>query len=239
MNKTVLIACEVFRPELERLTQGLAQAPEIVFLEQGLHDTPDTLRSRVQEAVERAEHEGATTILLGYGLCGRGLSGVSGRTATLVLPLVHDCIPLLLGVDQDEARKLSRGGSTYWMSPGWLRYSQVPFIRERKARLADYEARFDADAAAYLMELEGEWLKNYTTARLILWEGWENEEELVRMARAVAEDTDLPYGERAGTGGFLQALLEGRTDERFIRLRPGETVDIDGDGVLRRVGVVA
>ncbi|MFQ6994703.1 hypothetical protein [Bilophila wadsworthia] len=34
-----LIACEVFRPELERLTRAMRNAPEVTYLEQGLHDT--------------------------------------------------------------------------------------------------------------------------------------------------------------------------------------------------------
>ena len=41
-----LIACEVFRPELERLTRAMRNAPEVTYLEQGLHDTPDELRRR-------------------------------------------------------------------------------------------------------------------------------------------------------------------------------------------------
>ena len=47
-----LIACEVFRPELERLTRAMRNAPEVTYLEQGLHDTPDELRRRVQQAVD-------------------------------------------------------------------------------------------------------------------------------------------------------------------------------------------
>ena len=50
-----LIACEVFRPELERLTRAMRNAPEVTNLEQGLHDTPDELRRRVQQAVDALE----------------------------------------------------------------------------------------------------------------------------------------------------------------------------------------
>ena len=50
-----LIACEVFRPELERLTRAMRNAPEVTYLEQGLHDTPDELRRRVQQAVDALE----------------------------------------------------------------------------------------------------------------------------------------------------------------------------------------
>ena len=36
-------------------------------------------------------------ILLGYGLCGNGLDGLSARHTRLVLPRAHDCIGLLMG----------------------------------------------------------------------------------------------------------------------------------------------
>lgn len=112
-----LIACEVFRPELERLTRAMRNAPEVTYLEQGLHDTPDELRRRVQQAVDALEAKGETVIFLAYGLCGRGLTGVTGRTAALILPRVHDCIPVLLGATQEQANESSLGGGTYWLSP--------------------------------------------------------------------------------------------------------------------------
>ncbi len=112
-----LIACEVFRPELERLTRAMRNAPEVTYLEQGLHDTPDELRRRVQQAVDALEAKGETVIFLAYGLCGRGLTGVTGHTATLILPRVHDCIPVLLGATQEQANESSLGGGTYWLSP--------------------------------------------------------------------------------------------------------------------------
>lgn len=166
-----LIACEVFRPELERLTRAMRNAPEVTYLEQGLHDTPDELRRRVQQAVDALEAKGETIIFLAYGLCGRGLTGVTGHTATLILPRVHDCIPVLLGATQEQANESSLGGGTYWLSPGWLRYSQTSFIQNREKRFKEYEERFGTDSAAYLIELEGSWLRNYTNACLILWEG--------------------------------------------------------------------
>ena len=36
-------------------------------------------------------------ILLGYGLCGNGLAGVTARHTRLVLPRAHDCIGILMG----------------------------------------------------------------------------------------------------------------------------------------------
>ena len=227
-----LIACE-------RLTRAMRNAPEVTYLEQGLHDTPDELRRRVQQAVDALEAKGETVIFLAYGLCGRGLTGVTGHTATLILPRVHDCIPVLLGATQEQANESSLGGGTYWLSPGWLRYSQTSFIQNREKRFKEYEERFGTDSAAYLIELEGSWLRNYTNACLILWEGWEDERELVRTAKAVADDAGLGYRELPGDPNFIQALLEGGKDGRFLRIAPGFTPDLDGNGTITAVRVTS
>lgn len=223
-----LIACEVFRPELERLTRAMRNAPEVTYLEQGLHDTPDELRRRVQQAVDALEAKGETIIFLAYGLCGRGLTGVTGHTATLILPRVHDCIPVLLGATQEQANESSLGGGTYWLSPGWLRYSQTSFIQNREKRFKEYEERFGTDSAAYLIELEGSWLRNYTNACLILWEDWEDERELVpdrqsrgRRRRAAATGnfpetriSSKPCSTAARTGASCASLPASRRSRR-------------------------
>ena len=226
-----LIACEVLRVELEHLRDVLDLPVRLEFLEQTLHDNPEALRRELQAAINRAEDspEPPQALLLGYGLCGRGLTGVSSRKAVLVIPRVHDCIPLLLGVDQDRSGELARSGGTYWFSPGWLGYSQVAFIKERGKRRAEYEEKYGPDNAAYLMELEAGWLQNYTSACLIRWESFKN--RYVKDARAVAEDAGLPYREQEGSDGYLRALLEGGEDQsRFLHVPPGKTIDVAEDG---------
>ena len=151
-----LLCCEVFRPELEWLAPAFPDAPVIRYHEQGLHDHPDELRRRLCAAIGELEEEGATRIILGYGLCGRGMTGVTARRATLVLPRVHDCIPVLLGCPQSELGHISRDGSTYWMSAGWLRYSQLEFIRTRRERYDDYLQRFGSENAEFLMAQESD-----------------------------------------------------------------------------------
>lgn len=76
--KTLLIACEVLRPELEVLASDMRNPPPMNFLEQRLHDYPEKLRSAFQGLVDAFEQEndGPLAVLCGYGLCGRGLSGV-------------------------------------------------------------------------------------------------------------------------------------------------------------------
>ncbi|MFQ9868209.1 MAG: hypothetical protein ACLRWP_15500 [Bilophila wadsworthia] len=112
-----LIACEVFRPELERLTRAMRNAPEVTYLEQGLHDTPDELRRRVQQAVDALEAKGRN----GHFPRLRPVRARAYRRDRAHRdsdpPRVHDCIPVLLGATQEQANESSLGGGTYWLSP--------------------------------------------------------------------------------------------------------------------------
>ncbi len=229
-----VIACEVFKAEMNLLREQVHPSPQILYLEQGLHDRPNELRQRVQLAIDELEAHADSVperIVLGYGLCGRGLAGVSGKKTSLVIPKVHDCIPLLLGVQQSEADSLSQSGSTFWLSPGWLGCSQVRFVRERKMRFEAYREQFGEDSATYLMEVEASWLTHYSRACSIIWP--ELEGDVYGLGRMVAKDAGLSYTEQRGHCGYLKQLLQGGEDPSlFLYLAPGETVDIDGTGAL-------
>lgn len=86
--KTLLIACEVLRPELEVLASDMRNPPPMNFLEQRLHDYPEKLRSAFQGLVDAFEQEndGPLAVLCGYGLCGRGLSGRARQPGNVGFP---------------------------------------------------------------------------------------------------------------------------------------------------------
>jgi hypothetical protein len=229
-----IIACEVFRAELELLLAELQLPSHVHFLPQGLHDTPDKLGVQLQSAIDELEAapEPPEAIILCYGLCGRGVSGVFARRATLVVPKVHDCIPVLLGVSQARKDALHGSGATFWMSPGWLRYSQVPFVENRATRFADYKKKFDPDAAQYLMDLEGTWLSEYDAARVIRWNEWADmAPTLMDDAGRVADDAGLPLHTIPGHKGYLTQLLCGGEDPAlFLHLPPGSTLTLSVSG---------
>ncbi len=238
--KTLLIACEVLRPELEVLASDMRNPPPMNFLEQRLHDYPEKLRSAFQGLVDAFEQEndGPLAVLCGYGLCGRGLSGVHASRATLVFPKLHDCIPLLLGLDQKGANASSREGATYWISPGWLKYFLVPFHLESYRRFSVYEKKFGAAKAARMMKAENALLDNYKNACHIRWP--EMGDAYVDEARKVAEATLLPYSEIWGSSAYLAELLHGgQSGERFLHLVPGQTIDMDVEGTICAVACPA
>lgn len=230
---TVIIACEVLRPEMELLAQNMPEPPAMLFLEQKLHDYPDKLRDTFQEHVNTFEnqYQGPLTILCGYGLCGRALCGVRSSRATLVFPRLHDCIPLLLGSMRQDANASSRESATYWITPGWLTSFLIPFHLEAHQRFALYEKKFGPAKAARMVKAEDALLVNYKNACHIRWA--EMGDTYVADAREVANATALPYSETVGSSGYLAELLHGGNDlEKFLRLAPGQTIDMNTDGAI-------
>lgn len=230
---TVLLACEVLRPELEMLAAKMAKPPEMRFLEQRLHDYPEALRTGVQTAIDSVEEEkaGELTILCGYGLCGRGLCGVTTRRATLVLPRLHDCIPLLLGASQAETSASSREGATFWITPGWLKYLLIPFYGESNRRFELYAKKAGPVKAAKMIEAENALLSAYKNFCHIRWP--EMGEAWVEEAQKIAGIAKLPYSEISGRSCYMADLLAGGKDpEKFLHLAPGQTVDMDLNGAV-------
>lgn len=232
---TLMLACEVLRPELEMLTARMQDPPAIEFLDQKLHDCPEKLRGVFQEHIAAFEQQsgGPLTILCGYGLCGRALCGVYATRATLVFPRLHDCIQILLGLEPRQALQVaSRDGSTLWMSPGWLRCHMIPYhLEEVPRRFAAYEQKYGTAKATRLMAAEKRMLENYTQACHIRWA--EMGITFVPDARKIAQSTSLPYTERNGSSAYLAELLRGGEDPaRFVRLVPGQTIDMDVEGLI-------
>ncbi len=242
----IILACEVFRNELDWLAARMDNPPPIHYLEMGLHQRPDQLKKTVQDFVDKVEqqyHQGLN-ILFAYGLCGQGLSGITAKTATIILPRVHDCIPLLLGIDQDDAGIYSQNGTTYWQSPGWVNYAESELLRNKDRFFEEYKEKFGEDNARYLMDEQLTWLNNYTAVSLIRWpELDEMEKELAKPkgffeteARCFAKEANLPFSQTTGSDNYLRALLAGGTDQqRFLHIRPGYSVILTADGILEAV----
>lgn len=70
LTKRVLVACQIFQPELEmlRTTESII---EIRYLDQGLHRYPHKMPSLVQDQIDQVAAR-ADKIVLGYGLCSNG-----------------------------------------------------------------------------------------------------------------------------------------------------------------------
>lgn len=92
---------------------------DVEILDIGLHANPKVLRNRISEQIKRMEEKGAN-IILGYGLCGRGLEGVCSSKSRLILPKVDDCVGALLGSRERHRRILKKYPGSFFLEPAWL-----------------------------------------------------------------------------------------------------------------------
>lgn len=230
----LLLACEIIKLEHDLLSKEISQLPETIFLEAGLHSQPEKLRSAVQKEIDTFEErypDEPVTVLMGYGLCGRALCGVHARRAVLVFPRVHDCISLLLGLEYSKENAYSREGAVYWSSPGWLKYFQIDLHLHYDKRFALFEKSFGLAKATRMMKAEKALFRNYEHLGYILWPEIGNQD--VETAQKVAEDAGIPYVEYPGRSALLRELIEGGHDQkRFLRVEPGQTLEMDLDGGL-------
>ena len=228
MPRYHLIACRVLKLELDHFTGLSKNTFTINYLEQGLHNTPDLLRARLQDAVDAAPKE-ADAILIGYGLCCNGITGLQARAARLVIARAHDCITYLLGSKEKYREYFDAHPGTYWYSPGWIETGTQPG-RERYERLRkDYVEKYGEENADYLIEMEQGWMKKYSNAAYVDL-GFDEGGAGKAFTRACAEFLGWHYDELVGRPDLVKRFVNGTWDkEDFLVVEPGETIAASND----------
>jgi hypothetical protein len=213
LRKNHLIACEVFRDEFEAVSPpGLART----YLPQGLHRTPGKMPAAIQGAMNGVGPE-VETVLLGYGLCSNGVVGVTARTAPVILPLVHDCIALLLGSRDRYEAEVAACPGTYYITPGWACYGTTSLSCYKN----EYLPKYGEETARYIA---GELLKNYSRVALIAHGGGDMDAARVH-ATEMADLFNLAYAEIPGSLDYVRRLVEGPWGaEDFVVVEPGTAI---------------
>jgi rubredoxin len=223
--KIAVIACDVLSVEVRHFCQELPQVKEIKVIEQGLHNTPDLLRQRLQEAIALTEEDAAIdTIVLIYGLCSRGIEGIGTQRCQLVVARAHDCITLLLGSKERYAEYIQQHPGTYWYSVGWNRCHVPPGKKRFDDLRREYLEKYGEENADYLMEMEQDWMRSYNRATFVDL-GVTSSDAEAHYTKMCADWLGWSYDEQQGDPQLLRDLLSGQWDAgRFLVLRPGETI---------------
>jgi len=223
MARYHLIACHVLWRELCHYISLSPHSYTINFLKQGLHNTPELLRERLQKAVDEAPDE-SDAILLGYGLCSNGAAGVRARGKPLVLPKAHDCITLFLGSKERYRDYFDTHPGTYWYTPGWIECSVQPGKDRYDLLRRDYAGKYGEENADYLMEMEQGWMKEYNNAAYVDL-GFSDTTRFKDYTRECARWLGWRCDELTGDPGLLKDFVGGRWDaDRFIIVEPGEEI---------------
>ena len=235
MKKYKVIACKVLSKELYTIASKSENLIDILWLKQALHDTPEKLRKQIEEAISRIEGEEETydAILLGYGLCSKGTLGIKAQKTPLVIPRAHDCITMLLGSKEKYKELFDKySGGIYWYSCGWIDHALQPGKERYEKTYQSYLQQFGEDNAKYLMEMEQNWMQEYSCAMYVKWSEFEDgrNKEYIEYTKECADYLDWAFEEVWGSSTLLSDLLEGRwDDERFLIVEPRRKIVATND----------
>ncbi len=212
--ENVLITCETVRREIEKALSETDCAYRVIWLEAGLHSSPERLRTRLQLELDQLQDTGRVVFAMGY--CGNAMLGLRSRDFHMVLPRVDDCITLVLG-SLERRKSISREMGTYFITKGWL---------EQKDNIwADYQAMIEKYGEEESEIIYEELLKHYKRLLVIDTECFDIEEFCAEAAK-IAEGLHLKIELQKGNLNTLKNLLSGpwENSKDFLCIAPNQEI---------------
>ncbi len=163
----MLIVCAVLYRECYYCATLSKNVVDIKLCEKGLHDIgAEKMSVKLQAEIDAIEADNYDSILLAYGLCNYGTTGLRSKIP-IVIPRAHDCITLLMGSKEKYKQYFNQNTGTYYRSSGWIERetsSQTnPDSTTAQMGISTYQEyveKYGEENARYLMETLGT-MKHY------------------------------------------------------------------------------
>jgi hypothetical protein len=213
---------------------------DVELVEKGLHDTPDELRSILQEQIDAAGRKDYDAVALAYGLCGKATAGLFASKIPLVLPRAHDCITLFLGSRSQYQEQFESYPGTFWYAQDYVErddgsgseLAMGATGENIKEKYQEFVAKYGEDNADYLMEVMGAWRDHYDRAVFIDM-GIGDASGIETKAREEAGRRGWTFDRISGNLVLLSRLLNGDWEDDFLVLEPGQRIEMAyDDGVI-------
>jgi len=224
------IACEIMFREV---CHEAAHSPHVVdleFMPKGLHDNAETLRERLQRAIDAVDPARDQATVLGYALCSNGTAGLRATRTPLVIPRAHDCISLFLGSRHSYAEYFAQRPGSYYYTAGWIERDDDHVERtpaQGEGLYRPYEElveKYGEDNARFLMEFQSSWVQNYDTAAWVDM-ALSAHVPVEEHARQMAAERGWQPHRQEGSPRLFTALLAGEwSADDFLVLPLGQQV---------------
>ncbi len=189
------------------------------------------MRERLQEAIDRVDTEKYEAVLLGYALCGNGLSGVRAPARIpLVIPRAHDCITFFLGSRERYREYFEAHPGVYFHTTGWMERGSTGGSLQQLAlegqsevgwALQDLIDRYGEENGRFLFSQLGDLTRNYRQITFIRT-GIGPEDALEAESRREAAERGWAHESMSGSLALLERLLQEPWSEAdFAVVPPG------------------
>jgi len=112
-----IIACGIFKDEIERLSADLGFPFKARYLCPGLHVDFDELKDALEEELKRASSDGNQGIIVAYGQCHPKIDEIL-KPYHAALMDCQNCVDAF--ISRQAVEKKAREGLFFYLSPGWL-----------------------------------------------------------------------------------------------------------------------
>jgi hypothetical protein len=213
--RTRIVACRTIADELHLACREAGCDLPVSWVESGLHNWPDRLRTRIQQVLD--EVSDVDRVLLAFGYCGNSVVGLTVGEFELIVPRADDCISLMLG-SCARREEVSAEKATYFLTPGYLEHESNIW--------SEYQAFAARRGHALADQIYATLLAHYRRLGIIDT-GSFDVAGFVERTQPIAAAFKLDHEVIAGTTQYLRRLLTGPWDEGFIRIGPRETLTFD------------
>lgn len=224
-GKRGMLACRIIEDEInEVIDRCQPENLDVVWIDRGYHNYPDTLREYLQMHIDRLDETGYDEILLAYGLCGKGAEDLVSKQARLVIPKFDDCLNLMLCTGPRSKRALCRGGVMY-LTQGWCQDEGAMLQMHER-----YVEKYGKRRGDRLMRMM---FDSYNSV-CVIDTGCYDLDPVREYARQCADMLDLDLIEEPGGNAVLENLIMGNYDENIIVHEPGEPITMDDFEVVEK-----
>ena len=112
-----IIACGIFKDEIERLSADMAIPFKVRYLGPGLHVDFDELKDALEEELKRASSDGSQGSIVAYGQCHPKIDEIL-KPYHAALMDCQNCVDAF--ISRQAVEKKAREGLFFYLSPGWL-----------------------------------------------------------------------------------------------------------------------
>jgi len=195
------------------------------------HITPDKLKKDLQDMINRsAEQKDYDVIIMGYGLCGNSISGLT-CPKPMIIPRVHDCCSVFMGSKESFLKEFKDSLSMRWCSNGYYERCYVNrqndlYINAQNKTTAEYLElieKYGEENADYIWETLHPEVETDETAYIEI-DGFEFSGSLAGFRDDMSSQGKAVKILR-GNINYLEKLINGPwDDELFLRVEHGQTV---------------